>query len=175
MNGKLDIESKRLRMEGGVACSIRKSSSCSQKPNFCGDTNSLFIDIFLHQSKPIFVTLLHRPSSKPEFIERLDTQQTFVVFVFRRRLDEDEHVRYTDTSSEDVLIKTNIFTCLGHTSSKRLQDIFKKSCKDIFKTLSRGIIKLYCFCKQVFKMSSRRIHNISEARCNRRLSTEGFA
>ena len=58
-------------MEGGVACSIRKSLSCSQNPNFCEETKSLFIDIFLLKSKPIFVALLHQPQNKPKFIEHL--------------------------------------------------------------------------------------------------------
>ena len=133
MNGKLDIENKRLRMEGGVACSIRKSLSCSQKPNFCGDTNSLFIDIFLHQSKPNFIALLHRPSNKPEFIEHLYTQQTFVVFVFRRRLYQDEHVRYTDTSSEDVLTKPIYSLVLVI----RLQNVFKTSSRSLAKISSK--------------------------------------
>ena len=61
---------------------------------------------------------------------------------------------------QDVLIKTNIFVLVIRlqdvfktsyqdvfkTSSRRLQDIFKTSCKDVFKTLSRRIIKLYCSC-----------------------------
>ena len=58
-------------MEGGVARSIRKSLSCSQNPNFCEETKSLFIDIFLLKSKPIFVALLHQPQNKPKFIEHL--------------------------------------------------------------------------------------------------------
>ena len=129
MNGKLDIENKRLRMEGGVACSIRKSLSCSQKPNFCGDTNSPFIDIFLHQSKPIFVALLHRPSSKPEFIEHLDTQQTFVVFVFRRRLDQDQYIH----SSWSYVFKT---------SSRHLQKVLQRYLQNAFKRYNQAILFL---------------------------------
>ena len=80
-------------------------------------------------------------------------QQTFVltktsfVFVFRRRL-------------QDVFIKTNIFALairlqktssrrlgqdqyirLGHTSSRRLQDVFKTSCKNVFKTSSARLLR----------------------------------
>ena len=60
-------------------------------------------------------------------------------------------------------------------SLKSLQDIFEKSCKDVFKTLSRRIIKLYCSCEHVFKMSSRRINNVSEAYCKVCYLTKGFA
>ena len=59
-----------------------------------------------------------------------------------RRLDQNEYVRLSLTSSEDVLVKTNIFVL-----AIRLQDVFKTSCQDVFKTS----------CKKVFKISSRRI------------------
>ena len=49
-------------------------------------------------------------------------------YVFRRRLDQDQYIY------------------LGHTFSRRLQDIFQTFGKDVFKTLSRRIIKLYCSC-----------------------------
>ena len=82
-----------------------------------------------------------------------ETQQTFVlmktffVFIFRRRLDQDEYIHLRHTSSEDVLVKTNIFVLalrLKDVLQKRLQNIFKTSCKDIFKMFSRHIIKLNC-------------------------------
>ena len=69
-----------------------------------------------------------------------------------RRLDQDEYIHLIHTSSEDVLIKTNIFVLIIRlqdvfkTFSRRLQDVFKTSCKDIFKTFSRRIIKLNCSC-----------------------------
>ena len=99
-------------------------------------------------------------------------QQTFVlmktsfVFVFQRCL-------------QDVLIKTIMFAlalrlqntssrrlgqdwyiCLGHTSSRRLQHIFKTSSrclKDVFKTFLRPL-------QDVFKTSSRRLANSSSRR-----------
>ena len=67
-----------------------------------------------------------------------------------RRLDQDEYVRLSLTSSEDVLVKTNIFVlviCLldvFKTSSRRLQDVFKTSSRrlqDIFKTYHQ--VKLF--------------------------------
>ena len=76
------------------------------------------------------------------------TQQTFVlvktsfVSVFRRRLDQDQYIPLDHMSSEDVLIKTNIFVLVI-----RLEDVLKVSWRrkgNIFvlgKTSSRSIIK----------------------------------
>ena len=78
-----------------------------------------------------------------------------------RRLDQDEYVCLSLTSSEDVFktssrrLGQDQYIRLGYTSSRRLQDvfktssrclqdIFKTSCKDIFKTFSRRTIKLIC-------------------------------
>ena len=78
-----------------------------------------------------------------------------------RRLDQDEYVRLSLTSSEDVLVKTNIFVlviCLldvFKTSSRRLQDVFKTSSRPlqgVFKTSSRRF-------EDVFKMSSRHLQD----------------
>ena len=62
-----------------------------------------------------------------------DVLKMSFVFVFRRRLNQEKYIR------------------LGHKPSIRLQDVFKKSCKsickyckDVFKTFSRGIIRLNC-------------------------------
>ena len=49
-----------------------------------------------------------------------------------RRLDQDQYIR------------------LGHTSSRRLQDVFKTTCQDVFKVLSRRL-------QVLFKTSSRRL------------------
>ena len=76
LNSELDIEDKCLRTEGGAAYYITKSLSYNHKPNFCGDTKSIFIDIFFPKSKPILAALLHWPPSKPEFIEHLDNYLT---------------------------------------------------------------------------------------------------
>ena len=60
--------------------------------------------------------------------------------VFRRRFDQDEYICLGHTSSrsfQDVL----------KMSSRCLQDIFKTSCKDVFKTFSRRIIRLNCLPK----------------------------
>ena len=92
--------------------------------------------------------------------------------------------RISSSSSEDVLIKTNIFVLairlqgvfktfskrLAKTSSRhlqdvsktflqwwRLQDIFKTSCQDIFKSSSK---RLQDVCKNVFKTFSRRLQDV---------------
>ena len=92
-----------------------------------------------------------------------------------RRLEDIFRLRFQKTSSrglQDVFIKTNIFalfirlqktswrrlgqgqyTCLGHTSSRRLQDVFKTSCQDVLKTSSKRF-------QVVFKTSSRRLQNV---------------
>ena len=95
----------------------------------------------------------------------LITQQTFVLIktswrhledVFRlrlqktssRRLDQDEYVRLSLTSSEDVFktssrrLGQDQYIRLGYTSSRRLQDVFKTSSRhlqDVFKTSSRRL------------------------------------
>ena len=77
--------------------------------------------------------------------------------------------RLSSSSSEDVLIKMNMFALalrlqktswsrpiysswlyVFKTSSRRFQDVFKTSCKNVFKTSSRRL-------QDVFKTSSRRL------------------
>ena len=92
------------------------------------------------------------------FLFGVTTQQTFVlmktsfVFVFRRRLDQDEYICLSHTSSKDVLVKTSIFVLairlrdVFKTFSRRLQDIFKRSCQDVLKTSSRPLAKISSRC-----------------------------
>ena len=84
-----------------------------------------------------------------------------------RRLDQDEYVHLSLTSLEDAFktssryLGQDQYIDLGHMSSRRLQDVFKyqdvfkTSCKnvfkkssrnlqDVFKTFSRRVIKLIC-------------------------------
>ena len=85
---------------------------------------------------------------------RLNEDVTSFVFVFRRRLDQDEHIWLTRTSSEDIFRKSSWrldqdqYIRLGHTSSRCLQDVFKtfsrrlqdvsqKRLQDTFKSFSR--------------------------------------
>ena len=73
-----------------------------------------------------------------------------------RRFDQDEYIPLSHTSSEDVLVKTNIFVLTTRlqevfkTSSRQFQDFFKTSCKSAFKTSSKRF-------EDVFKTSSRRL------------------
>ena len=91
--------------------------------------------------------------------------------VFRFRLQKTSSRRL-----QDFLMKTNIFLStirlqktssrrldqnqyirLAHTSSRRFQDVFKTSCKNVFKTSSRRF-------QDVFKTSSRRLAKTSSKR-----------
>ena len=74
-----------------------------------------------------------------------------VLKTFSRRLDQAEYVRLSLTSSEDVLVKTNIlvfitfyFGCLQDVfkkSSRRLQDVLQRYLQDVFKTYHQ--VKLF--------------------------------
>ena len=83
-------------------------------------------------------------------------QQTFVLMkTTSRRLDQDEYIHLSHTSSEDVFktssrrlpeVLQKRLQDIFKMSSKRFEDVFKMSWKDIFKTFSRRIIKLNCSC-----------------------------
>ena len=112
-----------------------------------------------------------------------------VLKTYSRRLDQDQYICLGHTSSKRLqnVFKTssrrlqdifempckNVFKdvlkmslrCLAKTSQRRFQNVFKTSCIGVFKTFSRGIIKLKCSCWQVFKTSSRRIHHVFERYC----------
>ena len=96
--------------------------------------------------------------------------------------------RLSSWSSEDVFIKMNIFTllirlqktssrrldqdqyiCLGHTSSRRIQDVFprrlqnvlQKHLQDIFKTFSRRLQNVFkTSSRHLAKTFSRRLQNV---------------
>ena len=97
-----------------------------------------------------------------------------------RRLHQNEYIRLTHTSSEDVL-KTSWsrqYTRLGHTSSRRLRDVFKTSSgcphyvlprrlQDILKTSSRHLQDVFKrssgHLQDVLKTSSRSFQDISSS------------
>ena len=106
----------------------------------------------------------------------INTQQTFVFMKTSwKRLEEVFRLRLQQTFSrglQDVLIKTKIFILLtrlqktssrcfyqdqyiplGHTSSRRLQDVLQKRLQGIFKTSSRHFW-------DVFKTSSRHLQDV---------------
>ena len=119
---------------------------------------------------------------KHEFLETIpanicldeDVLKTSLVFVFRRRLQD---VLKTSWSRRIYSPYSHVFRrglhqdqhiCLGHTSSRRLQDVFNTSSRrlqDFFKTPSRrfqDVLKTSSrHLQDVLKTSSRRLQDIS--------------
>ena len=84
-----------------------------------------------------------------------------------RRLDQDEYIRLSYMSSEDVFVKTNTFVLAIplQDTSRRFQDVFKMSCQDVFKTASIRLAKTSSRHLQgVFKTSSRHFQDVLQ-RC----------
>ena len=79
--------------------------------------------------------------------------KTSFVFVFRRRLDQDRHIiRLHHTSSRRL--GQDEYICLGHMSSRRLQDVSSMSSRRLAKTSSRhfqDVLFLYRYLEDVFK------------------------
>ena len=82
---------------------------------------------------------------------------------FSRLLDQDEYIRLSHTSSEDVFktssrrLGEDQHIRLDHTSSRRFQDVFK--------TFSRRLQNVFKMsCKNVFKTSSRLLQDVLQ-RC----------
>ena len=68
LNSELDIgEYDLIRLDH-----IRKSPSYNHKTNFCRNTESILIDIFLPKSKPNLVGVLYQPADKSDIIEHLN-------------------------------------------------------------------------------------------------------
>ena len=85
--------------------------------------------------RKFFMPIFHANDNYPANI-RLDEDvlKTSFVFVFRRRLGQDQYIRR------------------GYTSSRRFQDVFKTSCKNVFKTSSRRLQDvLQRYLQEVFK------------------------
>ena len=53
------------------------SLAYNYKHNFCKDTKSIFIDIFLPNTKPILVGIFYRPLDKNNFVKNLEEKFTF--------------------------------------------------------------------------------------------------
>ena len=104
--------------------------------------------------------MIHQIDSKNGLLLlSVTSQQTFVLMkTSSRRLDQDEYIRLTHTSSEDVFktssrrLDQGQYIRLDHTSSRRLQDIFKTSSRRLAKTSSRHL-------QDIFKTSSRLSEN----------------
>ena len=98
-------------------------------------------------------------------IKNVLSRQTFVLM-------KTSWMRLSSSSSEDVLIKTNIFALalrlqktssrrLVKTSSRHLQDVLPRRFLDVFKTSSR---RLDNRLQDIFKTSSKDIFKISSRR-----------
>ena len=105
------------------------------------------------------------PSKHSSWWGRLeDVLKTSFVFVFRRRLGQDQYIRLGHTSSRRLqdVFKTSsrhfsssrhlqdVFKTSSRRLQKRLQDIFKTSCKDTFKMFWRRIVRLNCLPRSHF-------------------------
>ena len=66
------VRSDRSRRGGGVACFVKNSISYNQKPNFCINAESIFIEIFLPRSKPFLIGMLYRSPDKYDFANCLE-------------------------------------------------------------------------------------------------------
>ena len=92
-----------------------------------------------------------------------DVLKTSFVFVFRRRLDQDEYVRLSLRSSEDVFKMSwpkRIYSSWPYvfkTSPRHLQDVLPRRLQDVFKMSSRRLEKLL---QEIFKTSSRRFEDV---------------
>ena len=86
---------------------------------------------------------------------RLDEDLLKTSFVFRRRLDQDEHVCLSLTSSKRL--GQDQYIRLGRTSSRRFQDVSHKRLQDVLKTSSRRIKKRL---QDIFKTSWRRFEKV---------------
>ena len=73
------------RRGDGVACYIESSVTYSYKDSFCSNTRSIFVDIFLPNSKPILLGILYRPPDKLDFVKHFNN-----VFTETGVLDKQE-------------------------------------------------------------------------------------
>ena len=127
----------------------------------------LWRNLFLSKLPQEIFVLMKTSWGRLEDIFRLRLQKTS-----SKRLDQDEYIHLTYTSLEDVFrtssgrLDQDLYIRLGHTSwrrlvktsSKRLEDVFKMSCKNVFKTSSRRL-------QDIFKTSSRRLQNVFKTPC----------
>ena len=72
IGGYDSVRPDRSRRGGYVACYIKSSIAYSYKDRFCSNTESIFVDIFLPKSKPILMSILHRPPDKSDFVTHIN-------------------------------------------------------------------------------------------------------
>ena len=107
---------------------------------------------------------------------RLNEDVTSFVFVFRRRLDQGEHIELARTSSEDIFktsssrLDQDQYIRLGHTSLRCLQDVFKtpsrrfakkssRHLQDVLQRCLQHVLRTYC---QVKLFLLKRFQDVSE-------------
>ena len=95
------------------------------------------------KSRKILIVFLAQADKPPNI--RLDED---VLKRSLRHLDQDDYIGLSNTSSRRL-----------QTFSKRFQDVFKTSCKNVFKTSSKLDI-LKTFCQDILKASSKRLQDI---------------
>ena len=55
-----------------MACFVKNSISYNRKPNFCINTESIFIEIFLSKPKAVVIGILYRLPDKYDFVNCLE-------------------------------------------------------------------------------------------------------
>ena len=88
-----------------------------------------------------------------------DVLKTSFVFVFKRRLDEDEYILINHSLQKTSWPRPIYSSCpyVYKMFSRRLQDVLPKRLQDVFKTFSRRL-------QDVFKTSSERLQEVSQIR-----------
>ena len=70
----------RSRREGVVGCYVKTILIYNYKQNFCENTESIFIDIFLPKTKPILVGILYKPLTRTILLKTLKKHLQDVIF-----------------------------------------------------------------------------------------------
>ena len=98
---------------------------------------------------------VHWTSAGPlGYIRLTHTSSENVFKTSSRRLDQDEYIRLVIRLQE-----------IAEMSSKRLQDVFKTSCKNVLKTSSRRFEDVFKMSSRCFKKSSNRLQDIFKTSC----------
>ena len=151
----------RQNVKSAVTCKYRRELLCHKTVYFGISKLISYFQYCCHVPCTVLSTaqqtfvLMKTSWRRLEDVFRLRLQKTS-----SRRLDQDEYVCLSLTSSEDVFKKSSRrlnqdqYIRLGHTSSRCLAKTSSRSFQDVFKTS----------CKNVFQTSSRRLANISSTR-----------
>ena len=205
-SSEIDIEGydllrfDRSRRGGGVACYVKKSLAYNYRDNFCKNTESIFIDIFLPKTKTILIGILYRPPDKNDFVKNLEE-----TFTNRNILDKQECYLLVDFNINILQNGENVFEKkLSFIVTEYLDFAFSYSLKQLIstptrttentailidhvltnsphKTIKSGVVEvnlsdhalIYCTIKTT-KLKSNK-HNQLNIRSMKNYTTEGFA